>query len=186
MYVKDLPVYNYHIQHYGPLTKFGYKDFIPLFKGAKWDPYAWVELFKKAGLKYIVPVVQFHDSFAMYDCPFTRWNSVRMGPKRDVSGELAKAARENGLHFGVSYHFAEHWFFFMLISTVQRNLMTPLLTKPFLTTGLSVFFTSSTHTSPHLFGLIGGLLRGSQSLNLTFDFLLLIITTEDTSGAKES
>jgi alpha-L-fucosidase len=40
MYVKDLPVYNYHIQNYGPLTKFGYKDFIPLFKGEKWDPYA--------------------------------------------------------------------------------------------------------------------------------------------------
>jgi alpha-L-fucosidase len=112
MYVKDRPEYTYHLQTYGPHTKFGYKDFIPLFKGEKWDPYAWVELFKKAGAKYVVPVVQFHDGFAMYDCPFTRWNSVRMGPKRDVAGELAKAARENGLRFCVSYHFAEHWFFF--------------------------------------------------------------------------
>jgi alpha-L-fucosidase len=112
MYVKGDSAYDYHLQHYGPLTKFGYKDFIPLFKAERWDPYAWVDLFKKAGAKYIIYVAQFHDNFPMYDCPYSRWNSLRMGPKRDVVGELAKAARENGLYFGVSYHFAEHWFFF--------------------------------------------------------------------------
>jgi alpha-L-fucosidase len=112
MYIKDSPAYNYHLQNFGPHSKFGYKDFIPLFKAEKWDPYHWVELFKRAGARYIVPVAEHHDGFAMYEYPFTSWNAFQRGPRRDIVDELAKATRENGLYFGVSYHRAEHWWFF--------------------------------------------------------------------------
>ena len=112
MYMPDSPVFKHHVATYGPQSKFGYKDFIPRFKAEKFDPNAWAELFRKAGAKYVIPVAEHHDGFAMYDCSFTDWSAAKMGPKRDVVGELATAVRKQGLHFGASSHRAEHWFFF--------------------------------------------------------------------------
>src|ERR1700749_540772 len=65
MYLVGTDEYKHHIATYGPQNKFGYKDFIPMFKAEKFDPKAWVELFKKAGAKYVVPVAEHHDGFAM-------------------------------------------------------------------------------------------------------------------------
>ena len=112
MYLKDSKEYKHHIEKYGPHNKFGYKDFIPLFKAEKFDAEKWVDLFKKSGAKYIVPVAEHHDGFAMYNSALNKWNSVEMGPKRDVVGELAAASRKAGLKFGVSSHRIEHWWFF--------------------------------------------------------------------------
>ena len=111
MYLKDSAAYKHHLDTYGPQTTFGYKDFLPLFKAQHFDPDAWATLFQQAGAKYVVPVAEHHDGFAMYDCSFTRWNAVKMGPQRDVLGELAAATRRQGLTFGLSYHRAEHWWF---------------------------------------------------------------------------
>ena len=96
--------YQHHIAHYGKLSEFGYKDFIPMFKAEKWDPAAWVELFQKAGARYVVPVAEHHDGFPMYDCSFTNWNAAQMGPCRDVVAELGAETRKAGLKFGVSSH----------------------------------------------------------------------------------
>jgi alpha-L-fucosidase len=71
-----------------------------------------VELFQRAGAKYIVPVAEPCDGFPMYASDFTPWNAARMGPKRDVIGEIAQATRAHGLHFGLSSHRAEHWWFY--------------------------------------------------------------------------
>ena len=101
----------WHTEHFGPVDKFGYKDFIPMFKAAKFDPDAWAALFRRAGAKYVVPVAEHHDGFAMWDSALTRWNAAKMGPKRDVIGELAAATRRQGLHFGVSNHRVEHYSF---------------------------------------------------------------------------
>ena len=90
----------------------GYKDFIPRFRAEKWDPQAWAHLFKEAGAMYVVPVAEHHDGFSMYDSGLSDWTAVKMGPKRDVVGDLAKAVRAEGLHFGLSSHRAEHNFFF--------------------------------------------------------------------------
>ena len=90
----------------------GYKDLIPKFRAEKWDPAAWASLFKEAGAKYVVPVAEHHDGFSMYDSGLSDWTAVKMGPKRDVIGDLAKAVRAEGLHFGLSSHRAEHNFFF--------------------------------------------------------------------------
>ncbi len=111
MYVQGQPEFDHHVATYGPQSQFGYKDFIPSFRGEKFDPVAWASLFKRAGAKYVMPVAEHHDGFAMYDCSFSRWTAARMGPCRDVIGELAHAVRDQGLTFGLSSHRAEHWFY---------------------------------------------------------------------------
>jgi len=90
----------------------GYKDLIPLFKAEHYDATAWAKLFKESGAQYVIPVAEHHDGFSMYDSGLSDWTVVKMGPKRDTLGELAKAIRGEGLHFGLSSHRAEHnWFF---------------------------------------------------------------------------
>ena len=111
MYLKDDACFQHHVETYGPQSRFGYKDFVPLFKAEKYDPAQWAALFKQAGAKYVVPVAEHHDGFAMYDCSFSRWTAAKMGPKRDVVGELAEAVRREGMVFGLSSHRAEHWWF---------------------------------------------------------------------------
>jgi len=111
MYEPGFDAYKHHIATYGTQDKFGYKDFIPMFKAEHFDPVAWAELFKKAGAKYVVPVAEHHDGFAMYDSGLSDWTAAKMGPHRDVIGDLSKAVRAEGLHFGVSSHRVEHDFF---------------------------------------------------------------------------
>ena len=112
MYSPGSPEYKHHVETYGPQDKFGYKDFIPRFKAEKFDPAAWARLFKDAGAKYVIPVFEHHDGFPMYDCGLSDWTAVKMGPHRDLVGDLAKAVRAEGLHLGASSHRVEHNFFF--------------------------------------------------------------------------
>jgi alpha-L-fucosidase len=111
MYQKGSAEFKHHLETYGPQNKFGYKDFIPLFKAEKFSAKAWVDLFKKAGAKYVVPVAEHHDGFAMYKTALSKWNAYEMGPHRDVLGELAAEIKKQGLVFGLSSHRIEHWFF---------------------------------------------------------------------------
>ena len=112
MYVQGTPEFDHHVATYGPQAQFGYKDFIPQFKAEQYDPAAWADLFKRAGARFVVPVAEHHDGFAMYNCSFSRWTAAKMGPHRDLIGELAAAVRKEGMVFGVSSHRAEHWWFF--------------------------------------------------------------------------
>ena len=112
----------WHTEHFGPLDKFGYKDFVPLFRNEKFDPDQWAELFRKAGVKYVVPTAEHHDGFAMYDSDLTKWCATKMGPKRDLIGDLAKAVRKQGLKFGVSNHRMEHWsFMYSTLDAAQKS-----------------------------------------------------------------
>lgn len=111
MYRPDTDENKHQLATYGPLTSFGYKDFIPMFKAERYDPQAWAHLFKDAGAKYVVPVFEHHDGFAMYDSGLSDWTAAKMGPRRDLWGDLAKAVRSEGLHLGASSHRIEHdWF----------------------------------------------------------------------------
>jgi alpha-L-fucosidase len=112
MYQQKEPEFQQHVKKYGPQDKFGYKDLIPLFTAEKWDPADWARLFKAAGARYVIPVAEHHDGFAMYDSALSDWSAAKMGPRRDLIGELSHAVRAEGLHFGTSFHRAEHdWFF---------------------------------------------------------------------------
>ena len=112
MYVKDDACFEHHRQAWGDQAELGYKDFIPKFKAEQYDPGAWADLFANAGARFVVPVAEHHDGFAMYECGYSEWCSTQMGPKRDVTGELAAAVRDRGMIFGLSSHRAEHWWFF--------------------------------------------------------------------------
>jgi len=125
MYLRGSDAFAHHLSVYGPQSTFGYKDFIPLFTALKFDPDAWVDLFKKAGARYIVPVAEHCDGFPMYASDFTEWNAAKMGPKRDIVGELARAARKQGLHFGASSHRAEHWWWYGVGATFDSDVRDP-------------------------------------------------------------
>jgi alpha-L-fucosidase len=125
MYQKGTDEYQHQIATYGPQDKVGYKDFIPMFKAEHFDAAAWAQLFKKAGAKYVVPVAEHHAGFAMYDSGLSDWTVAKMGPKRDTTGELAKAVRAEGLHFGVSSHRAEHDFFLGPGRTIASDVNDP-------------------------------------------------------------
>lgn len=112
MYVKGSTAYIYHKNVWGPQSKFGYKDFIPMFKAEKFNADEWVSLFQAAGARYVIPVAEHCDGFAMYDSDMSDWTVAKMGPKRDTMGELEKAVRAHGLHFGLSSHRAEHWWWY--------------------------------------------------------------------------
>ena len=111
MYIQTKEEWEYHRKTFGPHSQFGYKDFIPRFKAEAFDPRDWMELFRRAGARYVIPVAEHHDGFQMYKSRISSWNAWDMGPGRDLLGELRQAAGEAGLHFGTSSHRAEHWFF---------------------------------------------------------------------------
>lgn len=125
MYTPGTKAYEHHIQTYGSQKTFGYKDFIPQFKAEKFHAQEWVQLFKQAGAKYVVPVAEHHDGFAMYDTAFNRWNAAQMGPCRNVIGELKQACDENGLVFCASTHRAEHFFFMNMGRTFDSDVNDP-------------------------------------------------------------
>jgi alpha-L-fucosidase len=96
--------YLYHVEHYGHPSKFGYKDIIALWKAERWDPEKLMSLYKRVGAKYFVSMASHHDNFFLWDSKIHKWNSVQMGPKKDVVGLWQAAAKNEGLRFGVSEH----------------------------------------------------------------------------------
>jgi alpha-L-fucosidase len=109
----DGPARKHFEEKYGKLTPdFGYKDFIPMFTGAKFNADEWADLFRKAGARFAGPVAEHHDGFAMWDTKYSEWNAAKMGPKRDVVGELAKAIKKRNMKFVTAFHHAEQWFYF--------------------------------------------------------------------------
>ena len=93
-----------HVALYGPLEKFGYHDFIPMFKGEHFNATEWADLFAKGGAKFAGPVAEHHDGFSMWASNVTPFNAKDMGPHRDVVGELEKAIRARGMKFFLSLH----------------------------------------------------------------------------------
>ncbi len=112
MYRAGTEEFEHHRRVHGPQDRFGYKDFIPGLTGVRFDPAAWAALFRRAGAQFVVPVAEHHDGFPMYATDLTRWNAARMGPGRDVVGELSDAVRAQSMIAGASSHRAEHWWFF--------------------------------------------------------------------------
>jgi alpha-L-fucosidase len=104
--------YNYQVAHYGHPSKVGFKDIDRLWHAENWEPEKLIDLYKRAGAKYFVALANHHDNFDCYDSKYQPWNSVNMGPKKDIVGGWAKAARAAGLRFGVTVHAARAWTWF--------------------------------------------------------------------------
>jgi len=93
-------------ENYG--DAFEYPDFAPLFRAELFDPQEWATLFRRAGARYVVMVSKHHDGYALWPSRFSPgWNSVELGPRRDLVGDLTEAVRQAGLRMGLYYSLAE-------------------------------------------------------------------------------
>ncbi len=101
----------WHAENFGPQEKVGYKDLIPKFTAAKWKPDEWAALFKRAGAHVVMAMGQHHDNFALWDSDLTPFNAKKMGPHRDLVGDLAVAVRKKGLKLAISNHGVENFTF---------------------------------------------------------------------------
>ncbi len=115
----------WHAEKFGPQEKFGYKNFIPMFTCEKYDPDAWAELFKRSGAKYVIPTAEHHDGFSLWDSALNKFCAAKMGPKRDLIADLARACRKQGLKFGVSNHSMEHFTFINPLKDLKTDLYDP-------------------------------------------------------------
>lgn len=109
---KPHPHYLHHVKHYGLPSKFGFKDIIHQWKAESWNPDHLMALYKKTGARYFMAMANHHDNLDLWDSKHQPWNSVLVGPKKDLIGGWAKAARAEGLRFGVSVHAGRTWSWF--------------------------------------------------------------------------
>jgi alpha-L-fucosidase len=112
MYEEGSRVYKYHCAHYGHPSRVGFKDVIHQWKAENWDPDHLVGMYKAAGARFFVAMANHHDNFDNYNSRHQPWNSVNLGPRKDLIGGWAKAARAHGLRFGVSVHAAHAHLFY--------------------------------------------------------------------------
>ena len=104
MYLEGDRQYLHHVEHFGHPSAYGYKDVCHDWVIDRWDPEALMSLYQEMGARYFVAMGVHHDNFDNWDSKFQPWNSVRVGPKVDIVGTWAKAARRLGLHFGIGFH----------------------------------------------------------------------------------
>jgi alpha-L-fucosidase len=112
MYVEGQRQYKYHLDHYGPASRFGYKDLCAQWTLLNWDPDELIARYKKAGARIFVALANHHDNFDAWNSKHQPWNATAIGPHRDVVGTWAAAARKQGLRFGVTVHQARNWWWF--------------------------------------------------------------------------
>ena len=122
MYQEGSWQYKIHLQKYGHPSKFGFKDVINEWKAGKWNPEELVGLYKSAGAQYFMAMANHHDNFDLYDSKYQKhWNSTKIGPKKDLIGGWARAAKNNGLPFGVSVHASHAWRWFEAAQRSDKN-----------------------------------------------------------------
>lgn len=110
LYMEGSHKYNYHREHYGHPSEFGFKDVLPLFKAENWNPEELVKFYKDVvGAQYFFALGNHHDNFDLWDSKYQEWNSKAIGPKKDILDGWAKAAKKNGLPFGISFHADHAW-----------------------------------------------------------------------------
>ena len=121
MYVEGSPQYNYNIDAKDHPSRFGFKDWIHEWKAENWDPDALVKLYADAGARYFFTLANHHDNFDLYDSKYQPWNSVAIGPEKDIVGGWAAAARKYGLRLGVSVHAAHSWCWYETSRGADKN-----------------------------------------------------------------
>lgn len=114
MYIQGNWQYEDHLKRYGHPADTGFMDIIHSWKAENFDPDALLDLYQKAGAKYFVALANHHDNFDNYASKFHAWNATRVGPKKDLIGMWAKAARARGLKFGVSNHSSHAWHWYQV------------------------------------------------------------------------
>lgn len=118
MYNEGSEQYKWHVKNYGHPSKAGFKEVINSWKAEKWDPEKLVALYKRAGAQYFFAMANHHDNLDLWNSKYQEWNTVNVGPHRDILAGWAKAAKKYKLPLGLSVHAAHAWSWF---ETAQRS-----------------------------------------------------------------
>ena len=121
MYIQGQGQYDYQLSHYNHPSRFGYKDLCAQWTLLNWGPEEMIERYKRAGARLFIALANHHDGFDTWDSKHHLWNAVNIGPKRDVIGAWAAAARQQGLHFGVTVHAARNWWWFQVAHLCDKT-----------------------------------------------------------------
>jgi alpha-L-fucosidase len=109
MYMQGSTQYQYHLQHYGHPSKFGFKDLCPQWTLLNWKPEDLMLRYHKAGARFFLALANHHDNLDTWDSKHHPWNAVNIGPRRDVVGTWAAQARKLNMRFGVTVHQPRNW-----------------------------------------------------------------------------
>lgn len=112
LYFEGSDKYKHHVKNYGHPSEVGFKDILPLFKAENWNPDELIAYYKSIGAQYFFALGNHHDNFDLWDSQYQEWNSVNIGPKRDILAEWAAAAKKHDLPFGVSLHADHAWLWY--------------------------------------------------------------------------
>jgi len=121
MYSQGHWSYREHLKLYGHPSTNGFKEVIHSWKAENWDPDRLLALYQRAGARYFMALANHHDNFDNYDSKYQPWNSVNLGPKKDLIKGWAEAARRHGLKFGVSVHAAHAWSWYEVAQGSDRE-----------------------------------------------------------------
>lgn len=122
MYYEGSGAYNHHVSHFGHPSEFGLKDLCNDWKAQNWDPQRLVSLYKSVGARYFMALANHHDNFDLWDSPYQEWNSVNVGPKKDLMRGWADACKAEGLPLGVSVHASHAWTWLEISQKYDGNL----------------------------------------------------------------
>ena len=99
----------FHVEHYGSPKEYGFKEICRDWKAEKWDPQSLIQLYKSVGAQYFMTLANHHDNFDLWDSPYQEWNSVNIGPKKDIVKGWSDACKEYSLPFCISIHASHAW-----------------------------------------------------------------------------
>lgn len=108
MHIEGTDENRHHVETYGQPSEFGYHDFVPMFKAENFDANTWADLFEKSGAQFAGVVAEHHDGWSNWGSKINPWNSVDMGPKRDILKELSQAIHQKNMKFIASFHIARN------------------------------------------------------------------------------
>jgi alpha-L-fucosidase len=109
MYLQGNRMYDHHLKTYGHPSKVGWMEIDNQWKAENWQPEELMKLYVAAGAKYFFSAANHHDNFDNYNSRFHNWNSVKVGPKKDIIGIYGRLAKEHGLRYGVTNHSSHAW-----------------------------------------------------------------------------
>lgn len=118
MYDEGGDKYKWHVENYGHPSQVGFKDVIHDWKAENWDPDKLVALYKRVGAQYFFAMANHHDNLDLWDSKYHEWNSVDLGPKKNIVEGWSNAAKKHGLRFGLSVHSTRAWTWY---ETAQRS-----------------------------------------------------------------
>jgi alpha-L-fucosidase len=109
MYLQGNRMYDHHLKTYGHPSKVGWMEIDNQWKAENWQPEELMKLYVAAGAKYFFSAANHHDNFDNYNSRFHNWNSVKVGPKKDIIGIYGRLAKEHGLRYAVTNHSSHAW-----------------------------------------------------------------------------